>query len=421
MALLDKIKNAWNAFTSRDPTLYERSYYNGYMSSMRPDRPFRHIAVDRTILIAIMNRIALDVSNVRIRHVKKDENGRYLEEVKSELNRCFNLNANLDQTSKAFVKDVVMSMFDEGCIAITPVLTDKDPRTNDSFDIYQLRVGKIVQWYPKHVRLSVYNEDIGQRQEIVLKKEDVAIVENPFYEVMNEPNSTFKRLVHKLALLDIVDEKVGSSKLDLIIQFPFTIKTEAQRKLAESRIQQIEAQLTGSTYGIAYADAAEKIVQLNRAVDNNLLKQIEYLTTLLFSQLGITESIMNGTADEQTMLNYENRTLVPILSAIVDSMNYKFISEKKRKEGQAMDFFRDPFRLVPIGQIAEFADKFTRNEIMSTNEFRQIIGMSLIQDEKADELRNKNLNPSKEQTFASTAEENKSEETENKEVNQNEV
>lgn len=417
MALLDKIKNAWNAFTSRDPTIYEY----GYSSYARPDRLFRHIPVDRTILIAIMNRIALDVSNVNIRHIKRDKNGRYLEEVKSNLNQCFNLNANIDQTSKMFVKDVVISMFDEGYIAMVPVLTDKDPKTNESFDIYELRVGKIVQWYPKHVRLSVYNDSVGQREEIILKKEDVAIVENPFYELMNQPNSTFKRLVHKLALLDIIDNKVGSSKLDLIIQFPFTIKTEAQRKLAESRIQQIEAQLTGSTYGIAYSDAAEKIIQLNRAVDNNLLTQIEYLTNQLYSQLGITEAILNGTADESTMLNYENRTLVPILSAIVDSMNYKFISEKQRKDGQAMDFFRDPFRLVPIAQIAEFADKFTRNEIMSTNEFRQIIGMHPIQDEKADELRNKNLNPSKEQTFATTTDDSKTRQTENEEVIQNEV
>lgn len=417
MALLDKIKNAWSAFTSRDPTFYDF----GYSSYIRLDRPFRNFASDKTILIAIMNRIALDVANVNIRHVRRDKNGRYLEEVKSNLNKCFNLNANLDQTSKAFVKDVVISMFEEGCVAIVPVLTDKDPKKNDKFDIYELRVGKITQWYPKHVRLEVYNEIVGRREEIVMKKEDVAIVENPFYELMNQPNSTFKRLTHKLSLLDIVDNKVGSNKLDLIIQFPFTIKTEAQRKLAENRIQQIEAQLTGSAYGIAYSDAAEKVIQLNRAVDNNLLTQIEYLTKQLYSQLGITEEIMNGTANETAMLNYENRTLVPILSAIVDSMNYKFINEQQRKNGQAMDFFRDPFRLVPITQIAEFADKFTRNEIMSTNEFRQIIGMHQIQDEKADELRNKNLNPSKDQTFATVTDNTNNKSTESEEAIQNET
>ena len=406
MAFTERIKNAWNAFMSRSPTDYDRSYYNGYMSSIRPDRNFRTIIADKTILISIMCRMAVDVSNIEIRHIKLDKKERYVEDINSHLNECFKLRANLDQTSKMFFKDVVLSMFDEGNIAIVPVTTDVNPDSNEVYDIYELRVGKIVQWYPKHVRVSVYNENVGRREEITVSKEMVAIIENPFYEVMNEPNSTFKRLVRKLALLDAIDDKTGSGRLDMIIQLPFTIKTEARRQQAENRRQEIETQLAGSTYGIAYTDATERVIQLNRAVDNNLLHQIESLTKQLFSQLGVTEEIMNGTADEKTMLNYENRTLVPILSAIVDSMKCKFISEKRRKKGESINFFRDPFKLVPIGQIAEFADKFTRNEIMSTNEFRQIIGMVPIQDAKADELRNKNLNPSKEQTFATTTEEN---------------
>lgn len=414
MALTDRLKNAWNAFMNRDPTDYNYSYYNGYVSNYRQDRSFRSIGVDRTILVSIMNRIALDVSNVNIRHVRLDGKGRYTEDVNGPLNNCFKLNANLDQTAKAFFKDVVISMFDEGNIAIVPVITDKNPRFNNSYSIYELRVGKIVQWYPRHLRVSVYNEDSGLREELTFKKENLAVVENPFYEVMNEPNSTFKRLIRKLALLDAIDDKTGSGRLDMIIQLPFTVKTEARKQQAENRRQEIEAQLTGSTYGIAYTDATERVIQLNRSVDNNLLKQIEYLTSLLYSQLGITESIMNGTADEATMLNYENRTLVPILSAIVDSMRYKFLTPTAISQGQSIEFFRDPFKLVPVAQIAEFADKFTRNEIMSTNEFRQIIGMRPIQDSKADELRNKNLNPTEGQEFASAGEQTG-------EVNQDEV
>lgn len=403
MAFVDRIKSAWNAFMNRDPTDFK--YYSGNVSSIRPDIKFRSIGVDKTILVSIMNRIALDVSNIDIRHVRLDEQGRYSYDMESSLNDCFKYNANLDQTAKMFFKDVVISMFDEGCVAIVPVVTDKNPNNGGSYKIYELRVGRITQWYPKHVRVLLYNEDTGYKEELTLKKENVAIVENPFYEVMNEPNSTFKRLVRKLALLDAIDDKAGSGRLDMIIQLPFTVKTEARRQQAENRRRDIEAQLTSSAYGIAYTDATERVIQLNRAVDNNLMAQVTYLTNLLYSQLGITESIMNGTAEEQVMLNYENRTLVPILSAIVDSMKYKFLTQTAIAQGQSIMFFRDPFKLVPIAQIAEFADKFTRNEIMSTNEFRQILGMKPVQDAKADELRNKNLNPSEGQEFASTNEE----------------
>lgn len=403
MALVDRIKNAWSAFMNRDPT--DIRYYNGNVSSFRPDKMFRSIGVDRTILVSIMNRIALDVSNIDIRHVRLDEKGRYVYDMDSPLNHCFKYNANLDQTAKSFIKDIVISMFDEGCVAVVPVITDKNPNQSGSYSIYEMRVGRIVQWHPRHVRVSVYNEDTGYKEEIVLNKDNVAIIENPFYEVMNEPNSTFKRLIKKLALLDAIDDKAGSGRLDMIIQLPFTIKTEARRQQAENRRRDIEAQLMSSTYGIAYTDATERVIQLNRSVDNNLMTQIKFLTDMLYSQLGITESIMNGTAEEPVMLNYENRTLVPILNAIVDSMKYKFLTPTAISQGQSIMYFRDPFKLVPVAQVAEFADKFTRNEIMSTNEFRQILGMKPVLDNKADELRNKNLNPSEGQEFASTNEE----------------
>lgn len=413
MAFTDRLKHAWNAFMNKDPT-NRGHYYNGNISSYRPDRIFRSIVADRTILSSVMNRIALDVSNVAIKHVRLDKQGRYESTINSGLNSCLNLNANLDQTGKSFIKDVVLSMFDEGVVAIVPVETSNDPIRSNSYDIEQLRTGRVTTWYPKHVRLDVYNENTGYREQITMPKKSVAIVENPFYEVMNEPNSTFKRLTRKLSLLDIIDEQSGSGKLDLIIQLPFVVKGEARRKQAEQRRADIEAQLVGSKYGIAYTDASEHVIQLNRAVDNNLMKQIEFLTSMLYSQLGITEAIMNGTADENTMLNYENRTLVPILSAIVDSMQYKFLTSTARTQGQAIMFFRDPFKLVPISQVAEIADKFTRNEVMSTNEVRQIIGMTPVQDPKADELRNKNLNPGEGQSFATTS-------GQSDEVNQNEV
>ena len=400
MAFSDRLKHAWNAFMNKDPTIRNYNYYNGNISSYRADRILRTIGSDRTILTSIMNRIANDVSNVDIKHVYKDGMDRFDRVAKSGLNECLTVNANLDQTSRAFIRDIVISMFDEGSVAIVPVETDEDPLKTGSYDIYQLRVGRIVQWYPKHVRMQVYNENTGYREEITMPKAKVAIVENPFYEVMNEPNSTFKRLVRKLALLDSIDDQSGSGKLDLIIQLPFVIKTEARKKQAEERRKAIEAQLAGSKYGIAYTDATEHITQLNRAVDNNLMKQIEYLTSMLYSQLGITDTIMNGTADEATMLNYENRVLVPILNAIVDAMQYKFLTKTARTQGQAIMYFRNPFKLVPVSQVAEMADKFTRNEILSTNEIRQIIGIPPVKDPRADELRNKNLNAADGQEFA---------------------
>ena len=421
MAFTDRLKHAWNAFMNKDPTPRSYSYYNGNISSLRPDRYRRSIGVDRTILTSIMNRIALDVSNVDIKHVYTDAKGRYKSDVNSGLNACLTVNANIDQTARAFIKDVAFSMFDEGVVAIIPVETSVNPNVNNSFDIYQLRVGRITQWYPRHIRAQVYNDRTGNTEELLLSKEAVAIIENPFYEVMNEPNSTFKRLIKKLSLLDSIDDQNSSGKLDLIIQLPFVVRGESRRAQAEQRRKDIEAQLVGSKYGIAYTDAAEHIIQLNRAVDNNLMTQVEYLTSMLYSQLGITSTIMDGTADDKTMLNYENRTLVPCLSAIVEGMRYKFLTKTARTQGQTIMYFRDPFKLVPIDQVAEMADKFTRNEIMSTNEFRQIIGLAPVQDPKADELRNKNLNAADGQTFATTNQEGDIEEVKDDEVNQNDV
>ena len=379
MAFTDRLKHAWNAFMNKDPT--PTSYYRyGMVSSIKPDRVRRSITSERTIIMSIMNRIALDVSNVSIKHVHTDDKGRYDKDMMSGLNSCLTINANLDQTSRNFIKDVVMSMFDEGVVAIVPTVASENVKTTESYDIYELRTGKIVEWYPRNVKVRVYNEDIGSREDIILPKRCVAIVENPFYEVMNEPNSTLKRLLRKLTLIDAVDEQSGSGKLDLIIQLPYTIKSEARRIQAEERKKDIEMQLAGSKYGI------------------------EYLTSMLYSQLGITSSIMDGTADEKTMLNYENRTLVPILSAIVDAMTYKFLTKTAYTKGQRIMYFRDPFKLVPVSEIATIADTFTRNEIMSTNELRQVIGMMPVKDPRADELRNKNLNPGAEQTFASTKE-----------------
>ena len=412
MALMERIRHAWNAFMNKDPTPYYRNY-SGNISSYRPDRPFRSIGNERTILASIMNRIALDVANVDIKHIQTDEKGRFDHVIESGLNSCLTLNANLDQTGRAFIKDVVLSMFDEGAVAVVPVETSENPNLTDSYDIYQLRTGQIIEWRPKHIRARVYNENTGYKEELILAKRNVAIIENPLYEVMNEPNSTFKRLVRKLNLLDSIDEQSGSGKLDLIIQLPFVVKGETRRAQAEQRRKDIEAQLVGSKYGIAYTDASEHIIQLNRAVDNNLMSQVEYLTSMLYSQLGITDAILNGTADEKTMLNYENRTLVPILSAIVEAMQYKFLTKTARTRGQKIAFFRDPFKLVPVSEIAEMADKFTRNEIMSTNEIRQIVGLVPVKDPHADELRNKNLNPGENQTFATTGQEKVNEENQN--------
>lgn len=393
MALLDRFQNAWNAFRNKDPS--NGSYFSyGESSSIRPDRPRPIRGSERSIINSIINRISIDASSIDIKHVRLDENQRYTEDVNSGLNNCLTLEANLDQTSRAFFQDVVTSMLDEGCVAVIPVDTSIDPRNTDSYDILSLRTGKILEWYPRHVRVQVYNERTGRKEEIVVEKRTTAIIENPMYSVMNEYNSTMQRLIRKLALLDITDESTASGKMDLIIQLPYTIKTETRKAQAESRKKDIEMQLATSKYGIAYIDSTEKITQLNRSVENNLMKHVEYLTSMLYSQLGLTAEVMNGTADEQTMLNYNNRTIEPILSAIVDEFKRKFLTKTARTQSQSIEFFRDPFRLVPVNNIAEIADKFTRNEIMTSNEIRQIVGMKPSKDPKADELRNKNLSQS---------------------------
>ena len=399
MALLDRFQNAWNAFRNKDPS--NGSYFSyGESSSIRPDRPRLVRGSERSIINSIITRIAIDASSIDIKHVRLDENQRYTEDVNSGLNNCLTLEANLDQTSRAFFQDVVTSMLDEGCVAVVPVDTNINPRNTDSYDILSLRTGKILEWYPKHIRVQVYNERTGRKEEIVVEKRTTAIIENPMYSVMNEYNSTMQRLIRKLALLDITDESTASGKMDLIIQLPYTIKTETRKAQAESRKKDIEMQLATSKYGIAYIDGTEKITQLNRSVENNLMKHVEYLTSMLYSQLGITAEVMNGTADEQTMLNYNNRTIEPILSAIVDEFKRKFLTKTARTQSQSIEYFRDPFRLVPVNNIAEIADKFTRNEIMTSNEIRQIVGMKPSKDPNADELRNKNLSQSKEDIAA---------------------
>lgn len=384
-----RLKHAWNVFMNRDPTLYYRELGMGY--SYRPDRPRFTRGNERSIVTSVYNRIALDVAAINIQHVRLDNDGRFLSVIESSLNQCLSLAANTDQTGRAFLQDVVMSMMDEGCVAIVPVDTDDDLDMTGSYKIETMRTGKILDWYPEHVKVRVYNERTGRKQDILVSKSSVAIIENPLYAVINEPNSTMQRLIRKLNLLDVVDEQSSSGKLDLIIQLPYVIKTEARRQQAEQRRKDIETQLSGSKYGIAYTDGTERITQLNRSVENNLMKQIEYLTSMLYSQLGITQSILDGTADEKTMLNYYNRTIEPIISAIVDEMKRKFLTKTARSQLQSISFFRDPFKLVPVADLSEIADKFTRNEIMSSNEFRQIIGMKPSADPKADELRNKNL------------------------------
>ena len=391
-----RLKHAWNAFiNNRDPTASFRDIGGGY--SYRPDRPRLTRGNERSIVTSVYNRIALDVAAIDIQHCKLDENGRLLEEMDSKLNQCLTLEANLDQTSRAFIQDAVMSMLDEGCVAIVPVETTLDPKVTQSYDILSMRTAKILEWFPKHVLVRLYNERTGQKEDIKLPKSMVAIVENPLFAVINEPNSTMQRLIRKLSLLDVTDEQTASGKLDLIIQLPYIIKTDARRQQAEQRRKDIEMQLAGSKYGIAYTDGTEKITQLNRSLENNLMKQVEYLTNLLFSQLGITQSILDGTADEKTMLNYYTRTIEPIVSAIVDEMKRKFLSKTARSQKQSIMFFRDPFKLVPVNDIAEIADKFTRNEIMSSNEFRQIVGLRPSSDPKADKLINSNLNHPEEQ------------------------
>ena len=390
MGFIDRLQHGWNAFMNKDPT---RGYYDtgpGY--SYRPDRPRLTRGNERTIVTSIFNRIALDVASLNITHCKVDENGRYVSSIDSPLNNCLNLEANLDQTGRAFIQDVVISMFDEGCVAVVPVDTSIDPEISGSYNVESMRTGKILEWYPKHVKVRVYNENTGIKEDIKLPKSSVSIIENPLFAVVNEPNSTLQRLMRKLALLDVVDEQTSAGKLDMIIQLPYTIKSEARRTQAEARRKDIEMQLTNTKYGIAYVDATEKITQLNRPLENNLMKQIEYLTNMLYSQLGITQTILDGTADEQTLLNYHSRTIEPIASAIVDEMKRKFLTKTARTQKQTITFFRDPFKLVPVNNIADIADKFTRNEVLTSNEIRQIIGFKPSSDPKADELRNSNLN-----------------------------
>lgn len=386
--------HAWNAFTNRDPT-YPRTLGESYYH--RPDRVQFTRGNERSIATAVYNRIAMDVAAVEIRHVKLDENMRYSSDIDSGLNKCLNLEANIDQTGRAFIQDVVMSMLDEGCVAIVPVDTNMDPTVSGSYSIDSMRTGKIVQWYPQHVKIRLYNDRTGKKQEVTLPKSTVAIIENPLYAVINEPNSTMQRLIRKLSLLDVTDEQTASGKLDLIIQLPYVIKTQSKRDEAERRRKEIERQLAGSKYGIAYADGTERITQLNRSVENNLMKQIEYLTEMLYSQLGITQTVMDGTADEKTMLNYNSRSIEPIVSAIVDELKRKFLTKTARSQGQSIMMFRDPFKLVPVNNIAEIADKFTRNEIMTSNEFRQVIGMKPSDDPKADQLVNANISQPKEE------------------------
>ena len=388
---LNRIKNAWNAFVNnRDPTSKWKDIGSSYY--YRPDRQRFTGGNERTIVTSVYNRIAMDVAAIDIKHVRLDENDRYLETIDSGINRCFSEEANIDQTGRAFIQDIVMSMLDEGCVAIVPVDTNVDPTLSNSYDILSMRVGQILQWYPNHVQVRVYNDRTGNKEDIILPKETVGIIENPLYAVINEPNSTMQRLIRKLSLLDAIDEQSSSGKLDLIIQLPYTIKTEARRQQAEQRRKEIEMQLTNSKYGIAYTDGTEHITQLNRPIENNLMKQIEYLTSMLYSQLGITTTILDGSADEKTMLNYYTRTIEPIISAIVCEAKRKFLTKTARSQRQSFLFFRDPFKLVPISQIADIADKFTRNEIASSNEIRQCIGMKPSKDPKADMLINSNLN-----------------------------
>ena len=397
MGFVDRIQRGWNAFRNRDPT---QNFWNiGDSYYRRPDRPRFTRGNERSIVTSLYNRIALDASAITIQHVRLDKNGRFLSVIESDLNNCLTLNANIDQTGREFIQDAVMSMLDEGCVALVPVDTDIDPSITDSYKILSIRTGKIIEWYPAHVKVRIYNEFKGRKEDVILPKSTVAIVENPLYAVINEPNSTMQRLIRKLSLLDVTDEQTASGKLDLIIQLPYVIKTEARRQQAENRRKDIEMQLSGSKYGIAYTDGTEHITQLNRSVENNLMKQIEYLTNMVYSQIGMTQSILDGTADEKTMLNYYSRIIEPIISAIVDEMKRKFLTKTARSQLQSILFFRDPFKLVPVNNIAEIADKFTRNEIMTSNEIRQIVGMKPSDDPKADQLINSNISqPQSEQT-----------------------
>ena len=396
MRIRDRLQHAWNAFVYNDNS-YTNPQNLGGFSTYKPDRVHFSRGVEKSIVTSVYNRLALDASSIMIKHVRLDENGRFKEEINSGLQNCLNVEANIDQTGRAFLQDVVMSMLDEGCVAIVPVDTTLNPNLSGSYDINTMRTAKILEWYPAHIRVRVYNDRRGIHEELTLPKANVAIIENPLYAVINEPNSTMQRLIRKLNLLDVVDEQSSAGKLDLIIQLPYVIKSEARRQQAEARRKDIEMQLAGSKYGIAYTDGTERITQLNRPAENNLMNQVQYLTEMLYSQLGLTQSILDGSADDKTMLNYYNRTIEPILSAIVDEMKRKFLTKTARAQKQTIMYFRDPFKLVPVNDIAEIADKFTRNEIMTSNEIRQIVGMKPSNDPEADELRNKNLNKSAEE------------------------
>lgn len=385
--LTSRFRQAWNAFRNRDPTMYYRE--PGMSYTYRPDRVRFSGGNERSIVNSVYNKISVDAAAIDIKHCRLDENGRYVKDINSGLNNCLTLEANIDQTGRSFIQDTVMSMFDEGVVALVPVDTDTDPTTG-SFDVLSMRTGKIIEWFPRSVKIEVYNDRTGRKEQIILPKKSVAIVENPFFSVMNEPNSTLKRLIRKLNLLDAIDEQSGSGKLDLIIQLPYVVKGETKQQQAETRKQSIIEQLKGP-YGIAYIDGTEKITQLNRPIENNLLKQVEYLTNMLYGQLGMTPSVLDGTADEKTMLNYNNRTIEPIVAAITGAMKRSFLSKTARTQGQTIMSFRDPFKLVPINNIAEIADKFTRNEILTSNEIRQIIGFKPSEDPKADQLVNSNI------------------------------
>ena len=389
-----RLKHAWNAFMNRDPTSYYTNAGGNYYVH-RPDRIRLTRGNERSIVTSIYNRIGLDVASIDINHCRLDNDDRFVEIIESGLNSCLNIEANVDQTGRALKQDIVMSMLDEGVVAIVPIDTTMNPSVSGSYDILSMRTGKILEWYPAHVKVKIYNEKKGYYEELILPKNTIGIVENPFYSIMNEPNSTLQRLIRKLNLLDVIDDQSGSGKLDLIIQLPYSIRSQARRQQADERRDQIESQLTNSKYGIAYADATERITQLNRSVDNNLMSQIEYLTSMLYSQLGITQSILDGTADEQTQLNYLTHTVEPILSVIVDEMKRKFLTKTARSQKQTISYFRDPFKLVPVNNIAEIADKFTRNEILTSNEIRQKIGMKPSDDPKADQLVNSNISQSK--------------------------
>ena len=418
MKFTDRIKHGWNAFLNRDPT-YNYRDLGGPSYGYRPDRMRFTRGNERSIVTSVYNRIALDAASIDIMHVQLDKDNRFESIRESALNECLTRNANIDQTGRAFIQDVVMSMLDEGCVAIVPVDTTFNPDVTNSYDINTMRTAKIVEWYPTHVKVNLYNDRTGRKEDLILPKKTVAIIENPLYAVINEPNSTMQRLIRKLNLLDVIDEQSGSGKLDLIIQLPYVIKTDARRQQAEQRRKDIEMQLSGSKYGIAYTDGTERITQLNRSVDNNLMKQIEYLTSMLYSQLGITQAILDGSADDKTMLNYYNRTIEPIVSAIVDEIQRKFLTKTAITQKQAIAYFRDPFRLVPVNEIAEIADKFTRNEIMTSNEIRQIVGMKPSKDPNADELRNKNLSQSNEMIKEKQPDNNNLEDNQSEGGNQN--